>query len=79
MFCGNGCAGLRRGLAGFNRENADFLRLPSVQHDEIVLRQIRDRAVLVTDDDTYLNQPSGYANRRPLRHVSSRNVNHRYP
>jgi hypothetical protein len=58
---------LRRRLAGFDRENANFLRFSSVKDYEIVLRQIRDWAVLVPGDDTYLNQPSGNANPRGLR------------
>src|ERR1700720_3464731 len=65
----------RRGLAGFDRENADFLRFPAIQNHEVVLRQICDRAVLVTCDDTYLNQPSGYANRWRLRRVLRRSGN----
>jgi len=71
--------GLRRGLDGFDRENGDFLGFPSVEDDEIVLSQIRDGAVFVAGDDTYLNQASGYADGQRLRRVLGRKGNRRQP
>lgn len=47
---------LSRRLARFDRENADFLRLSSIQNHEIVFCEARDGAVLVTGGDTDLNQ-----------------------
>ncbi len=57
---------LRRRCGGFRGEDADRLSLPAVKDSEIGLGQIRDRAVFVADNDTYLNQPSGYGDRRRL-------------
>jgi hypothetical protein len=43
-----------------------------VQDGEVVFGQIFDRAVLVADDDSDLNQASGYANWGSLRRVLRR-------
>jgi hypothetical protein len=53
---------LRGRRGGFRSEDTDFLRLPSIQHDEIVLCQISDGAVVIANDDTNLDQVSGYVN-----------------
>src|SRR5271169_506821 len=69
--------GLVAGFSGLDREKADGLGFPSIKHDEVILCQIGDRAVLITGDDTYLNQPGGHTNCRRLRFVLSRNGSRR--
>ena len=44
------------------RENADWLRLASIKHDEIVLGQIPHGAVAVANDNADLNEVSRDAN-----------------